>query len=57
MTAIITLADHPVGTHYTAHAMHKASSDRDMHEEMGFFDGWRTVTAQLAQQVERLMEP
>jgi uncharacterized protein YndB with AHSA1/START domain len=53
MTAIITLDEHPLGTQYLAHVMHKTSGDRQMHEEMGFFDGWGAVTAQLAQLVER----
>ena len=53
MTAIITLKDHPQGTDYVAHAMHKSNADRNMHEEMGFYDGWGTVTAQLAELVER----
>jgi uncharacterized protein YndB with AHSA1/START domain len=53
MTAIITLRDHPAGTDYVAHVMHKNNADRNMHEEMGFYDGWGTVTAQLAKLVER----
>ena len=53
MTAIITLRDHPAGTDYLAHVMHKNNADRNMHEEMGFYDGWGTVTAQLAEMVER----
>ncbi|MGH7717504.1 MAG: SRPBCC family protein [Gemmatimonadaceae bacterium] len=48
MTAIITLRDHPVGTDYVAHVMHKSSADRNTHEEMGFYDGWGTVAEQLA---------
>lgn len=52
MTAIITMADHPDGTAYAATAMHKDKADRDNHEEMGFHDGWGTVTAQLAALVE-----
>ena len=52
MTAIITLKDHPQGTDYVAYAMHKNIADRNMHEEMGFYDGWGTVTAQLATLVE-----
>jgi hypothetical protein len=32
--------------------MHKNRTDRDKHEEMGFHDGWGTVTAQLAALVE-----
>ena len=52
MTAIITFADHPEGTEYTSYVMHKSQADRDMHEEMGFFDGWGTVIEQLARRVE-----
>jgi len=53
MTAIITLRDHAMGTEYVAQAMHRNSGDRDRHEEMGFYDGWGTVTEQLARLVER----
>jgi uncharacterized protein YndB with AHSA1/START domain len=53
MTAIITLRDHPMGTDYVAHVMHKSNADRNMHEELGFYDGWGTVAAQLAKLVER----
>jgi uncharacterized protein YndB with AHSA1/START domain len=53
MTAIITLQDHPTGTDYVAHVMHKNSADRTMHDEMGFRDGWGTVIGQLAKLVER----
>lgn len=53
MTAIITLRDHPEGTDYTAHVMHRNPADRVMHEELGFFDGWGTVIEQLAAIVER----
>jgi uncharacterized protein YndB with AHSA1/START domain len=53
MTAIIGLQDHPMGTDYVAHVMHKNNADRNMHEEMGFYDGWGTVVEQLAELVER----
>jgi uncharacterized protein YndB with AHSA1/START domain len=53
MTAVITLRDHPMGTDYVAHVMHKSNADRNMHEEMGFFDGWGAVTEQLAKLAER----
>jgi uncharacterized protein YndB with AHSA1/START domain len=53
MTAIITLRDHPMGTDYVAHVMHKSNADRNMHEELGFYDGWGTVVEQLAKLVER----
>jgi uncharacterized protein YndB with AHSA1/START domain len=53
ITAIITLRDHSLGTDYFAHVMHKNAADRDMHEELGFNDGWGTVVEQLATLVER----
>jgi uncharacterized protein YndB with AHSA1/START domain len=53
MTAIITLQDHPMGTDYAAHVMHKNNADKTMHEEMGFYDGWGTVIGQLAEFAER----
>ena len=53
ITAIITLRDHPEGTDYAAHVMHKSGADRSMHEELGFYDGWGTVAEQLAALVER----
>jgi uncharacterized protein YndB with AHSA1/START domain len=53
MTAIITLQDHPMGTDYAAQVMHKDNADRNMHEEMGFYDGWGTVMEQLAKLAER----
>ncbi|MBN8471552.1 SRPBCC family protein [Corallococcus exiguus] len=53
MTAIITLKDHPQGTDYSAHVMHKNSADRNMHHDLGFHEGWGTVTAQLAAIAER----
>ena len=52
ITAIITLDDHPEGTAYRALVMHKSPEDRTMHQELGFYDGWGTVAAQLAKLVE-----
>ena len=52
MSAVIALKDHPMGTDYVAHVMHKNNADRNMHEEMGFYDGWGTVIGQLAALVE-----
>jgi uncharacterized protein YndB with AHSA1/START domain len=54
MTAIITLEEHPEGTHYNALVMHRNSADRNMHEELGFHDGWGSVIEQLAALVERV---
>ena len=53
MTAVIMLRDHPMGTEYFAHVMHKSNADRNTHEEMGFYDGWGTVVEQLAKLVEK----
>ncbi len=48
MTAIMLLKDAPEGgTSYTAIARHRNQEIRNQHEEMGFFDGWGTVTTQL----------
>ena len=52
MTAIITLDEHEQGTAYRALVMHRNGADRDMHKDMGFYDGWGTVTSQLARLVE-----
>jgi uncharacterized protein YndB with AHSA1/START domain len=52
MTAIITLKEHPLGTEYRAHVMHKNTADRKMHEEMGFHQGWGKAAEQLAMLVE-----
>lgn len=53
ITATITFKDHPDGTEYTSHVMHKDRRDRDRHEELGFHDGWGTVAGQLAALVEK----
>lgn len=48
MTAVITFADASNGkTAYKAVALHKDMADRDMHEKMGFQDGWGTTANQL----------
>jgi len=52
MTAEITFEAVEGGTLYRAVAMHKDQSDRERHAELGFYDGWSTVTAQLAALVE-----
>jgi len=48
MTAEITLSDHPDGTDYRVIVRHADPAARARHEEIGFFDGWGTVTKQLA---------
>ena len=52
MTAVITLDDHDLGTAYRAVVMHKNPEDRQMHHDLGFYDGWGTVAAQLAKLVD-----
>lgn len=52
MTGLFSFEEHADGTHYVARAMHKSPADRKMHDELGFFDGWGTVTEQLARLVE-----
>ena len=52
MTAVITMRDHAEGTEYTAAALHRNVADRDKHDELGFQEGWGTVTRQLAELVE-----
>ena len=57
MTAIITMRDHARGTEYAAHVMHRNRADREQHEALGFYDGWGTVTEQLARLAERRASP
>lgn len=52
VTAVMTMKDHPDGTEYTATALHRNIADRDQHEQLGFHEGWGTVTRQLAELVE-----
>ncbi|MEV0646276.1 SRPBCC domain-containing protein [Phytomonospora sp. NPDC050363] len=52
MTADIALLDHPDGTDYRVVVRHADPATRAVHEEMGFAEGWGTVTAQLAEVAE-----
>lgn len=52
MTAEVVLVDHPAGTDYRVVVRHGNPAERDRHEELGFFDGWGSVTAALASLVE-----
>lgn len=52
ITAEITLGEHPEGTDYRIVVRHADAGSRAHHEELGFADGWGTVTAQLAAVVE-----
>ena len=55
MTAIVTFADAGNGkTAYKAVALHKDAADRELHEKMGFHDGWGTTAAQLEEHARSL---
>jgi len=48
MTAEVTLADHPDGTDYRILVRHADPAARALHADIGFADGWGSVTKQLA---------
>jgi uncharacterized protein YndB with AHSA1/START domain len=48
MVAEITFADHVEGTDYRVVVRHGDPAARARHEELGFLDGWGSVTEQLA---------
>jgi len=52
MTAEIVFGEHPDGTDYQAIVRHRDPAARDRHEELGFFDGWGTVTEALTSLAE-----
>lgn len=52
MTAEIVLREHPDGTDYRVLVRHADRAARDRHEQLGFLDGWGTVTEQLTRLVE-----
>ena len=53
MVAEILLDDHPEGTEYRVVVRHGDPASRARHEEIGFFDGWGSVTEQLAALLEK----
>jgi uncharacterized protein YndB with AHSA1/START domain len=53
MTAELTFTDHRDGTDYRVVVRHGDPADRDRHEELGFIDGWGSVTDALAALVEK----
>jgi uncharacterized protein YndB with AHSA1/START domain len=53
MTAEIIMRDHPEGTDYRVIVRHRDPAARARHQQLGFLDGWGTVTDQLARLVER----
>ncbi|WP_409463490.1 SRPBCC domain-containing protein [Amycolatopsis sp. GA6-003] len=52
MTAEIVLRDHPEGTDYRVVVRHGDPAARERHADLGFADGWGTVTGQLARIAE-----
>ncbi len=56
-TAIVTFADSGDGrTLYKAVALHRNRADRDVHEKMGFHEGWGTCADQLGEVARSLRE-
>ncbi len=55
MTATVTLADHPDGTDYRIVVQHGDPEARARHQELGFADGWGSVTRQLATLTEAMV--
>jgi uncharacterized protein YndB with AHSA1/START domain len=53
LTAEIIFANHPDGTDYRAIVRHGDPAQRDLHGQMGFFEGWGAATEQLAAIAER----
>ena len=55
MTTIVTLEDAGNGkTAYKAVALHKNAADMEMHEKMGFQEGWGTTATQLEEHAQSL---
>ncbi len=48
MTGILTFEDEGGKTRYTARVRHWTKEDKEMHENMGFHQGWGICTDQLA---------
>lgn len=56
MTVAITFEEQDGNTNYMAVARHWTEADREAHENMGFHEGWATVTDQLAALLEKQTE-
>lgn len=48
LSAEIIFGEHPEGTDYRVTVRHGDPADRTRHEQLGFFEGWGTVTEALA---------
>jgi len=57
MTAIVTMSDAGDGkTLYRAVALHRNAADRDIHEQMGFQEGWGKCADQLEELAAGLVQ-
>jgi uncharacterized protein YndB with AHSA1/START domain len=54
MTVVLTFEDEGGKTRYTARVLHWVVADREMHEKMGFHEGWGQCADQLAALVAKL---
>ena len=54
ITGIITFENVDGKTRYTARVLHWTAADREMHEKMGFHQGWGQCADQLAALVAKL---
>jgi uncharacterized protein YndB with AHSA1/START domain len=54
MTLILTFEDEGGKTRYTARVRHWTVADREVHEKMGFHEGWGLCTDQLEALVARI---
>jgi uncharacterized protein YndB with AHSA1/START domain len=54
MTVILTFEDKGGKTQYTARVRHWTVADREMHEKMGFHQGWGQCADQLAALVAKI---
>lgn len=54
ITGIVEMEAMGSGTRYSATAMHQDEATRNRHEELGFFDGWGTVTDQMIELIRTM---
>ena len=54
MTSVFSFEEENGGTRYTATCRHWTKEAFDQHKEMGFEEGWTTVTGQLAALAEEM---
>jgi uncharacterized protein YndB with AHSA1/START domain len=54
MVDVLSFEDQGGKTKYTARVRHWSEADREAHEKMGFHEGWKICTEQLAALVEKI---